>query len=871
MPQTQSQSALAERCAYCGKRQAFLFGLKGFGLRQKNHEERCRNRQWRSVGSSVISRGTSEQCVLNDILQPNHRSGCNMASVVSSTRSDQSQQELVHGHSFKEGDRGVRVGDKVSVNNREGTVACDLRPEHDFVTVKWDDDGMESDVIRLDDVQLAKESYEIGELVAMRDAGGPWQRGYITSVDPLKVSFVYDGPHGSGYPWDEVRKEDDDAGSTVGSTRSSSSVVGYGKPWSLIRRSASVGSVGSTKSSSSVPEQRGRRTKPWKRLQRSASLSSVGTARSSSSVVKQQGRPSFWRLKRSDSSSSIGTVKSSSDPVDMQGRYNGATRTSADETTQRFNENHPLLQRSPSGTSMDETSQLDDAVLAQITRDSSKDISRPPTPASPDDNADSSAAHSPMAMIAVVFSWIAGIYASSGHGLSGDFASPEVFIEPIAQTVKVIAAPEVFAMPGSPPVGMILLAVLLLIWSVWEATKFPRHQSMGTVWDCIRMMVQLAGDLLLVPFFIAMPGEVTEVEYRPTPQNKQILAACPSMWRFKQTPWFRNGFVSFAALMYYDFTGYDESMVHREKLLTADGATIALDWFGAKKPGANNKKKVLLVASTWTGDSMNSFSREACKHFTAQGWQCVVVVKRGCGLIMPNVQETAVKPWCLTGFDDFQLAVDRVARLCPGVPICGLGPSLGATHLRNYVNSVGSKSKLKAVVCVDAGEDYTLAFDSLDRRLPLLSCVLVAAALKTFRVCGFAKPRGSKAQKDVPAAEGVAHKWLREWMAPAHGFESSSSGVAQYLRTCQPNDPAGCKIPALEILSFNDLLSDPASVQIQQKYHLASPHIVTCVTQLGTHVIRWNGLKGRCWLSQVSCEFLESALKEQGAAMARAG
>jgi len=494
-------------------------------------------------------------------------------------------------------------------------------------------------------------------------------------------------------------------------------------------------------------------------------------------------------------------------------------------------------------------------------------------------------------LAAVVLSYLAGLYSSSGHNFLRQVA-------PVDLDQKVNQLPDwhsfgseastakwISAMPEVPGMAA-LFVVVMFFWAVWEATTFPRHHSMQTIWDCIRMVIQFLGDLLVVPLFVFLPGELTEVDYRPTPENKRILAACPSIWRFKQAPWFRNGFLSFTALMYYDLVGYDERMVHREKLKTPDGATIALDWWGVKKPGPNNKSKVLFVASTWCGDAMNHFSRQVFKHFTAEGWQCVVMVKRGCGLIMTNTQDAPVKPWCLNGFEDFQLAVDHVASMCPGVPICGLGPSLGATHLRNYINTVGSKSKLKAAVVVDAGEDYNDAFESLDRRLPLISSVLVMTGKKTLEACGLStSPWAAIEATGMPRAldrlsqllgsfsvkpghqeepEGVAHKWLREWLAPAHGFESSNSGVAQYLRKCQPADPAGCKVPTLEILSFNDLLCEPSVIQIQQKFHLASKHIVTCVTQSGTHVIRWNGLTGNCWISQVSCEFLEAALKEQG-------
>ena len=40
------------------------------------------------------------------------------------------------------------------------------------------------------------------------DRGEDWQPGYVTEVDPLKVTVSPDNPQATGYEWDEVRKID---------------------------------------------------------------------------------------------------------------------------------------------------------------------------------------------------------------------------------------------------------------------------------------------------------------------------------------------------------------------------------------------------------------------------------------------------------------------------------------------------------------------------------------------------------------------------------------------------------------------------------------------------------------------------------------
>lgn len=487
-----------------------------------------------------------------------------------------------------------------------------------------------------------------------------------------------------------------------------------------------------------------------------------------------------------------------------------------------------------------------------------------------------------------------GLYTSQGRGVSEE-AGSQLDLAQLKRWLNSRCGdrlPEIWeaAMPA-PPGWMTLAIITVMLWAFWEATKFPRHATTQNVWGCMRMLMQLLGDLALAPLFLLLPGELTEVLYQATPQNEHILASCSSMWRFKQTPWLRNAWLCFAALMYYDLTGNDESMVHREKLSTPDGGVIALDWWGSSQPGANGKTKVLFVGTTWSGDAMVSFAKEVCKHFTAEGWQCVVMVKRGCGLTMPNKQPPPepgmqASPWCLSGFDDFQLAVDHVVDLCPGVPVCGLGTSLGGGQLRNYVNETGSQSRLTAAVVVDAGEDWELALTSLDRRLPIVASALKMAGDSTCDMCGVPAKTAtmvddSRAEANAPAstisnlvskvfraspqksrpAEGPCIKFVRQRLAPFHGFEASAAGASHYMRSCQPADPVGCNIPTLEMITFNDLLTEASEIQKLQKLYLASPHIVTCTTRLGTHIVRWSGIRGSCWISQVGCEFLESALR----------
>mmetsp|Transcript_126925 Transcript_126925/g.237307 ORF Transcript_126925/g.237307 Transcript_126925/m.237307 type:complete len:500 (-) Transcript_126925:65-1564(-) len=413
--------------------------------------------------------------------------------------------------------------------------------------------------------------------------------------------------------------------------------------------------------------------------------------------------------------------------------------------------------------------------------------------------------------------------------------------------------------------------IVLILWAVREALAFPRHVSMATWGDILRSVVQFLGDILLVPLFVFFPAEKPVLGYLPTQQNRQLVAACPSLHAFKQTSWFRNQWLSFAAVMWDDYRGARfAKFVRRECITAPDGGVLALDWW--EEPVEVPATKVLIIGATFTGDGTVGAMRAACQYFSHRGWRCVAMVKRGTGRIIPNRQpesssgKSKAQPWCLSGFEDVEMAIDHVAAAYPDLPLCGLGYSLGAAQLRNYITRTGKRSKLEAVVLADAGEDWEVCLYDIDKRVPLLGRALNLAASQTLlRECHCVPhPRGKAEEladaEEPPTLRGGMVEVVRDLMGPAHGFKPTQQGARQYMRKCQPADPAGVSIPSLELFSFNDTLIDVPMVRDLLQLYRASPHIITCGTRGGSHIVRWEGLYAQCWIARVGYDFLEATL-----------
>lgn len=404
------------------------------------------------------------------------------------------------------------------------------------------------------------------------------------------------------------------------------------------------------------------------------------------------------------------------------------------------------------------------------------------------------------------------------------------------------------------------LVLIFASWAAWEAVKFPRTVSIATAWELAKTLVQFAGDIGLSPLFALLPGEKPFVKFQRTKTNRRIVKACPSLQYFKQSAFFRNPSFAFLALMVRDCRGNDTKLVRRERLQTKDGGIVALDWWIETE--VPHDARILYIGSTFSGDALNRVSRDICRHFAARGWRCVTMVKRGCGLTMPNVQPPgATGTWCFSGIEDITLGIDHIAAAYPGVPICGLGISTGGAQLRNYVCSTGAASKLAACVVVDAASRWEECMLDCDRRVPHIARVLFLAAESTLAHCN---RKSEEVLKDMLGKTDMHGLFAvgQHLLGPAHGYEPTFEGGVDYFCSCTPAPASLCQRPLLELNTFNDTLIDVPVVREIGDWHLQSPHVVTCSTRQGTHAIRWEGWRARCWMSRVSCEFLEAALQE---------
>eukprot|EP01084_Bolivina_argentea_P291087 500239_1 len=98
-------------------------------------------------------------------------------------------------------------------------------------------------------------------------------------------------------------------------------------------------------------------------------------------------------------------------------------------------------------------------------------------------------------------------------------------------------------------------------------------------------------------------------------------------------------------------------------------------------------------------------------------------------------------------------------------------------------------------------------------------------------------------------------------MSPAKGYINNTYA---YLHSVAPNDIQYINVPLLVLNSWNDGFQDPADMPIGIAN--INPNIFHCITRLGAHCIRREGILNKtCWQSKVVFEFAQAVVNVKGA------
>ncbi|KAK3373753.1 Alpha/Beta hydrolase protein [Lasiosphaeria ovina] len=274
------------------------------------------------------------------------------------------------------------------------------------------------------------------------------------------------------------------------------------------------------------------------------------------------------------------------------------------------------------------------------------------------------------------------------------------------------------------------------------------------------------------------------------------------------------------------------------------------------KISSDDTKPMLFILHGLSGGSHEVYLRYAIEPLVTNGggWEACVVNARGCANspVTSGVLFNARATW------DLRQVVNWARKTFPNRPLFGLGFSLGANILTNYVAEEGASCQLKAAISV--GNPFDLEVCNKALQMTLMGKVY-------HRVMGTNMKRLINSHKesvlkytnlDLDRIQRVTYlyEFDREVQTVTWGYPTENA----YYRDASSADALlAIRIPFMAIAA----LDDPVAVQegIPFGEFKLNPYTVLCTTSLGGH-LSWFEFGGGRWHAKPICNFLNLMVSE---------
>ncbi|KAI9660286.1 MAG: hypothetical protein M1829_006488 [Trizodia sp. TS-e1964] len=291
------------------------------------------------------------------------------------------------------------------------------------------------------------------------------------------------------------------------------------------------------------------------------------------------------------------------------------------------------------------------------------------------------------------------------------------------------------------------------------------------------------------------------------------------------------------------------------------------DEFGQFTSSKMDSSPMLVLLHGLSGGSHEVYLRHVLALIgRKKGWEACVVNSRGCSkskLTSPLIYNARFTP-------DVRQMVAWLHEKFPNRPLFGIGFSLGASILTNYVGEEGSNCLLNAAVVCSNPWDLSVGSVALQRTwlgLEVYSRAMGGSMKSLFNEWVYEGPTSQALAKedyrhidevsknpniDVEAVQKV--KYL-------HEFDSSvqcatwgyPTGNAYYRDASSSDALLAVRIPFLAINAVDDPIA--ANEAIPYAEFKANPYTVLCTTAKGGH-LGWFEIGGQRWFAKPAANFL---------------
>ncbi|KAL2266313.1 hypothetical protein VTJ83DRAFT_5665 [Remersonia thermophila] len=274
------------------------------------------------------------------------------------------------------------------------------------------------------------------------------------------------------------------------------------------------------------------------------------------------------------------------------------------------------------------------------------------------------------------------------------------------------------------------------------------------------------------------------------------------------------------------------------------------------KIGSDDDKPMLIVLHGLSGGSHEIYLRHAIAPLVLNGgnWEVCVVNARGCAnsKVTSGVLFNARATW------DVRQVVNWARKTFPNRPLFGLGFSLGANILTNYVGEEGAGCPLKAAIAVGNPFDLEMANKALQRTMlgRVYSRVMGTNMKKLITLHKDEISKYTTLDYDKIQSITFLHEFDREVQTKAWGYPTEG---AYYRDASSCDSVLAIRIPFLAISALDDPIAVYEAIPFQE--FKQNPYTVLLTTSLGGH-LSWFEIGGGRWHPRPICNFLNRMVNE---------
>ncbi|KAF6241515.1 hypothetical protein HO173_000225 [Letharia columbiana] len=265
--------------------------------------------------------------------------------------------------------------------------------------------------------------------------------------------------------------------------------------------------------------------------------------------------------------------------------------------------------------------------------------------------------------------------------------------------------------------------------------------------------------------------------------------------------------------------------------------------------GSMDTKPMLVTLHGLSGGSHEIYLRHVLRPIVDAGWEACVVNSRGCAKskITTGVLYNARATW------DVRQVVKWLRRTFPNRPLFGIGYSLGANILVNYLGEEGESCMLNAaVICSNPWnlEAGNLALQRTWLGSEVYSKTMGTSMKKLFEDHVDAISKNPRVDIEKVRNITYLYEFDRELQGPTWGYPTEG---AYYRDASSCDSLMAVRIPLFAIHAEDDPIAVKEAIPFREFQQ--SPFGVLCTTSLGGH-LSWFENGGGRWFAKPASQFL---------------